>query len=154
MQMLVEALNRYIAAKGYIEAVKMIWLSEHNQSQEHKVMTILPMHMLGAFALELFFKAWLLHAGKSSVEVKGYGHDLSKLHTDAKLAGLPDIPALDDVVHIFADPHKDFSYRYLESDITLTIANWPNVFMVVDHLDAAVDCYVGASASKGLQPGH
>lgn len=152
--MLVEALNRYITAKGYFQAIYMIWQSPDNKSPESTVMTVLPMNMLAAFSLELYFKAWLLQSGKSSNEARAYGHDLNKLYADCKSASLPKLHALDDVVALFSGPHGDFSYRYIEDGAVLQTANWSNVLGVMTRLDTEVDRYVGASASMGLQPGH
>jgi hypothetical protein len=153
--MIPEAENRYVSAKQYQNVVKMIFLSPLNQSMSDKIATFMAMGMLAAFSLELFFKSWLLEAGTPSAEVKKYGHDLQGLYEKAVKLGFPgNIPNLPETVNLFAGPHKDFSYRYHESNDVFTIPNWINVFPVFDELNRVVDEFIGASASVGLLPGH
>lgn len=149
----VEALNRYIAGKGYVEAAKSVFLSPDNQTEARIKLTILPAHMLGAFSLELFFKAWLLQSGMESAKVRKYSHDLNALYAATNAAGLPAIRNLSNVVSIFAEAHGDFTYRYIDQGDVVTTANWHNVFPVIDQLDFAVDRFIGASRWQGVEPG-
>lgn len=131
----------------------MVLSSEHYNGPRITMM-ILPTHMLGSFALELFLKAWLLGSGTEKARVRDFGHDLRKLYAAAKKHGLPDISSLHEVVELFDAPHGDFVFRYIESGTIVTPANWPMVIPIMDILDTEVDELIGASASKGLQPGH
>ena len=148
-----EAILRYSTAKGYIQACKMIVLSDHYKDQ-NVVATILPLHMLGGFALELYLKAWLLGSGRSSKDVRGYGHDIKNLYDDAKTDGLREIDKLKEMKDHFADPHSDFTYRYIGPGDQMDNTNWPSAFRAFDELDREVDGYLGASSSYGLQAGH
>lgn len=148
-----ETINRYVAGKSYIESAKMIFTSPH-YSGPRVIQATLPMHMLIGFALELLFKSWLLGSGEDSKKVRGFGHDISKLFDAATTDGLPTIPHLDKLVDLFAAPHADFSFRYLEEGAKIDTANWHNVFPLLDQLEIAVDTFIGASAERGLEPGH
>ena len=141
-----EATHRYSTAKGYLEAAKMIFLSEHHEGHR-VVLAALPLHMLVSFAMELYFKAWLLKFGVPSADVRKFGHRLADLHTAAKTANLPAIPSLDDVVRLFAGPQADFTYRYIGEKDDVRVAAWTVVFPILDQLDAAVDRFVGATAA-------
>lgn len=147
-----EAILRYSTAKGYVQACVMIFRSEHYQT--HAIATILPLHMLAAFALELYFKAWLLKAGIASKIVREYGHGLNSLYFQAVTFGLPVIERLEETKGHFAGPHSDFTYRYMNPGDEMGNTNWPVAFKVLYELDFAVDTFIGASASHGLQPGH
>src|SRR5688500_5428466 len=118
-----EATMRYTTAKGYVQACKMIVLSAHYKGA-YKGSVMLPLHMLAGFAAELYLKAWLLHAGVASTDVKNYGHKLTELFTDASKAGLPAILQLDKVISHLAGPHSDFTYRYIMPGDQLTDTNW------------------------------
>lgn len=131
----------------------MIVLSDHYKDQ-NVVTTILPLHMLAGFALELYLKAWLLQAGRSSKEVKNYRHDIKTLYDHAKMDGLPAIEKLQELKDHFAGPHSDFTYRYIEPGSQMNDTNWTVAFRVFDELNREVDTFLGASAAHGLQPGH
>jgi hypothetical protein len=125
-----------------------------NRYESHKTAVILPLHMLAAFALELYLKSWLLGVGKTSGEVKKYGHDIQRLYDDATRYGLPNIDQLQDLVGHLAGPHEGFTYRYIDSKDRIENTNWPVAFNVLYQLDCEVDKSIGASASHGLEPGH
>ena len=147
-----EATLRYSTAKGYIQACKMIVLSEHYAS--NIITVVLPMHMLAAFGLELYLKAWLLRAGIKSKVVRGYGHSVEGLYVEAKRLALPEIDKLQEMKDHFAGPHSDFTYRYISPGAEMDNTNWLLAFDVFDELDVVVDKFIGASVSHGLQPGH
>ncbi len=148
-----EATYRYSAAKSFLESAKMIYLSEHHAG-DREVLVVLPMHMLASFALELFFKAWLLKFGLPSADVRRFGHRMADLYTAARTARLPAIAMLDDVVALFAGGEPDFTTRYVGEKDNIQTAAWQTVFPVLDQLNIEVDRFVGASAGKGLEPGH
>src|SRR3569832_623825 len=132
-----EATHRYSTAKGYLEAAKMIFLSEHHEGHR-VVLAALPLHMLVSFAMELYFKAWLLKFGVPSADVRKFGHRLADLHTAAKTANLPAIPSLDDVVRLFAGPQADFTYHYIGKKDNVHVAAWTENKPNHDQHDAAV----------------
>jgi hypothetical protein len=148
-----EALNRYITAKSYMEACKLIQTSSHYEGSRI-IQSVLPLHMLLGFSLELFFKAWLLGKGEGSSEVRAFGHRLAELFSASQASDLPNIAGLGSLVSLVAAPHEDFTYRYIGDGATVTTANWPVVLTVLDDLDVAVDTLLGASVSRGLRPGH
>lgn len=147
-----EAMLRYVTAKGYIQSCKIILYSEHYE--KNQTLTLLPMHMLAGFSIELYFKAWILGAGGESAKVKKYGHDIFSLFSDVKNIGLPYINGIDALVEQFSGSHSDFTYRYIESGAVVRDTHWPIALKVFDDLDTKVDTFLGASAQFGLQPGH
>lgn len=147
-----EAEMRYSTARGYMIACKMLFSSPQRAGRE--IATILPMHMLAGFALELFLKAWLLKAGLASLDVRGMGHDIKKLYRRSKEKNLPFVLGLDSVVDALAAPHGDYTFRYMNSSDKMVALGWAGTFPIFDQLDIAVDTFVGASASHGLLPGH
>lgn len=149
-----EALNRYVTAKGYKEAAKHVFVSPHLDTEERRTSVILPLNMLTGFALELYFKSWLLAAGRPSDKVRGFGHKVGSLFNEVLSEGMPAISQLDEVVNALASGHEDFTFRYLESGDQINLINWEPAFQALDQLDAAVDAKIGASAAKGLSPGH
>lgn len=148
-----EAVMRYSTAKGYLQACKMIFTSQH-YCGSNIIAAVLPLHMLAAFALELYLKAWLLRAGVNSKEVRCFGHKIADLYESAKGRDLPTSHRLSELVSHFASPHADFTYRYIESYTKLDDTNWLLAFKVLEDLDRDVDVYLGASAAYGLEPGH
>jgi hypothetical protein len=88
-----------------------------------------------------------------ATKVRAYGHDLEKLYTQAATMGLPS-EKFEELKSHFAKPHSDFTYRYMNSTDSIVNTNWPLAFKTFDELDYAVDSFIGASASKGLRPGH
>lgn len=148
-----EAVMRYVTAKGYIQSAKMITLSEHYK-KEYITTSILSIHLLGGFALELYYKSWLLGSGVSSKEVRNFRHDIKSLHDAAVGKELPSINGLIPLKDHLAGPHADFTFRYIEDGATVRNTNWPVAFQVFYQLDVTVDSHVGASASQGLTPGH
>ena len=149
-----EAIHRYHTAKSYFQSSIMIERSPERNSEARKTMTLLPMSMLVGFALELYFKAWLLAAGRPSLEVQRYGHRMKELYAEARKDGLPLIPKLDEMVAAVSAGHEDFSFRYIKDGKTVNTINWEAAFLPLDELDTVVDRRVGASASCGLVPGH
>ena len=115
---------------------------------------VLPLHMLSAFGLELYLKAWLLKAGIKSKVVRGYGHNVEDLYVEAKRLVLPEIDKLEEMKDHFAGSHSDFTYRYISPGAEMDNTNWPLAFKVFYELDFQVDKFIGASASHGLEPGH
>lgn len=149
-----EAINRYSTAKGFFQSSIMIFRSPERNSPSREVLTILSINMLQGFAIELYFKAWLLAANYSSKSVRAYGHKVEKLYADAKKEGLPSTPFLDDLVAALSKGHEDYTFRYIDEGDTIANVHWERAFKVLDDLDTVVDAKIGASASHGLTPGH
>ena len=132
----------------------MIFLSEHYEGDRIRALTF-PMHMLAAFSIELYMKAWLLSAGVASQDVRKMGHKLGELYRAALRNGLERQPEFGAVIMLFGPQHEDFTYRYADPvDRTIHTAVWGEVFPILDKLDIVVDEFIGASKSKGLEPGH
>ena len=148
-----EAILRYSTAKGYVQCIKIIFLSDEYKDKD-EVTAILPMHMLAGFALELYLKAWLLGSNVDSKSVSKFGHDVCALYAEAIRVDLPTINGLEPLKNHLARPHADFTFRYLESSDIIQNTNWPVAFQVFGELDAVIDTMIGASASQGLPPGH
>ena len=132
----------------------MIATSPLRSDESKVVLTVLPMNMLIGFALELYFKAWLLDAGRPSAKVKALSHEITALHNEARIEGLPLIPLLDQLVEALSPGHEDFTHRYINSGDEVSLIKWPLAFAALQDLDTAVDAKIGASASMRLKPGH
>lgn len=133
-----EAVSRFAAARGYLEAIKMICTSPHMNSEGRVVYTILPLNMLAGFALELYFKSWLLLKGRPSKEVRAYGHKVGTLFSAARNHGLPDVDKLDQVVESLGPGHEDFTYRYINSGDEISLIKWELAIPALDSLDDIV----------------
>jgi hypothetical protein len=150
-----EALARYTAAKGYYQSAAIILRSPDRSEGGREVITLLALCMLTGFALELYFKAWLLACGRPSKEVRKYGHCLDDLILSATENGLPVQPELSKLVGQLMHGHEDFTYRYLSPTGTVSYPpDWVHAYKVMRWLNAIVDDKVGASAAHGLIPGH
>lgn len=149
-----EAVNRYHTAKGYFQSAIMISRSPHRKGEDREMLTILSMAMLSGFALELYFKAWLIGAGEDSAVVRKFGHRLTDLFAAARAKGLPAVAQLDELVAALSPGHEDFTFRCIDDGDEVPKLKWELVFAVLDDLDTRVDAKVGASASVGLAPGH
>jgi hypothetical protein len=154
MQVMSEAIHRYHTAKSYFQSAIMICRSPERNTEAREILTILPMSTLAGFALELYFKAWLLSSGYPSPKVRAYGHRVNKLYAEAKIAGLSPIDRLDELVDSLSKGHEDFTFRYIDDGDEVRKLNWELAFTVLHNLDRVVDAKVGASASYGLAPGH
>lgn len=149
-----DALNRYAAAKGFLESTKMIHFSPY-KNEQNEINTFLSTHTLIGFALELYFKSWLIETGYGPMIVQKFGHKIDKLHEECIINGLRKIEGLSELVDLLKVEHGEtYAYRYLDNNHTYSVANWDVCIPVVDELDVAVDQYIGASASKGLAAGH
>ena len=134
-----EADARYMAAKGYLQATRVIAASPLLSDEDQAALTVLPMHMLIGFALELYLKAWLLGAGRTSVVVREWKHDIPTLFLEARIEGLPLIPLLDQLVETIGIDHVKLSYRYVSPGQELSVVTaWPLTFEILGELDAAV----------------
>lgn len=149
------AIIQYSTARGYLQAAKMIWESPHRQGP-NVLAVFLPMHLLLGFAAELYFKAWLLHAGVDASVLRSVSlrHDLRALLESARAHGFSANDWIDELVNKLHDHHKKFEYRYSSSETNYDGSVLPTGFAVFDQLDFIVDQRIGASASQGLEPGH
>ena len=73
-----------------------------------------PGFFLLAHALELALKSYLAACEVSKDDIRDYGHDLKKLHTDCLEKGLPQVEDVDHLVRHLARMNKgpDFPLRY------------------------------------------
>ena len=146
-----DALDFYIAAKGFKEAAKYIHESPHAVGNVGLI--FLPVQTLIGFSLELYFKAWLAYSGlDEDVLRKKYGHNLENLLADSEKAGLTGITRLKDTVEATAGSHSDYTYRYFNRHFSYTAMGLGTTFQVLDALDGIIDTVIGASASAGKFP--
>ncbi|MBP7337823.1 hypothetical protein [Niveispirillum sp.] len=149
-----EAIDRYHVAKGYFQSSIMIFRNPERNSPSREILTLPSMYMLCGFALELYFKSWLLESGRPSENVRRYGHKISKLYEEAKKESLPSLHGLEGLVQDLAPGHENLTFRYMSKDDNFPMLNWEGVFSILNDLDTIVDEKVGASESRGLAPGH
>ncbi len=105
--------------------------------------------MLAGFALELYFKAWLLEVGRPPDEVKAYGHQINDLYAEVIKEGLPVVNLLGQLVGALSKGHgrPDFTFRYIEEGSEVANIKWDVVFEIFEKLDKAVDAKIGATAA-------
>lgn len=151
-----EAIDRYVTAKQYMNAIEVLDTSPHYNSS-NIVLKILPVHLLLGFSLELYFKAWLLGDGMPPGEVRRFGHEIKSLFEECIDRGMSDIPQLEGLVDLAEQGHtrdNNFTFRYFDSRRQYLVMNWHQDRQILSSLDTIVDEKVGASASHGLTPGH
>lgn len=146
-----EAHTRFGTAKGYIQTIYAAISSP--LFQPHQNMEAL--QLLVGFVLELNLKAWLLHSGRSSSEVRKYSHDIASLYADSLEAGMPDVPRLGELVAAVGPAHKDLSYRYIDPvDGGIDPLIWQTVMPIIDAFRVMIDTEIGASVADGFPAGH
>lgn len=147
-----ESIMRYSTAKGYLETCKMIYLSP---LYEDRVILCSPsMHLLIGFSIELFLKSWLLHSDVKSKSVRAAGHKLMTLYDLCRECAFPIVEGLPPLIRSIDEQHRTSAYRYLEPDGIYLHLSFKDAFITMDKLDYCVDDFIGASKSKGLEPGH
>ncbi|MGN6123885.1 MAG: hypothetical protein ACTHOJ_13115 [Sphingomonas oligoaromativorans] len=134
----VEGANRYLTALGYVEAAKINCLGPGGILGPRNAIMTLPVNMLAGFALELYFKAFLLFSGLNSKVVRGYGHHLRDLFDVAKSMEMPAINGLDKLVDDLAEGHEDFISRYVDSGDAIRTADWKVAFSIFERLHDVV----------------
>lgn len=117
-------------------------------------MLLAPRSLLIGFALELYLKACLSHAGTSEGELrsKAFGHNIDRLYAEAVRFRLTDRDEYRILVKQFAARHADFGWRYMDGG-SYSVTNFEYAMTLLDTLDNEVDALIGASASKGLSEG-
>lgn len=140
----------YSTAKGYVQSAFVLMNSADRYQAPTDLTFFYSFHMLIGFAVELYLKAYLLHAGHSGEKLsrQPFGHDLEALSNAATSAGLT-VSGLDQVVMLLADPHGDYTFRYPRPDSSYTVPDLNILFGHLSALDVAVDAVTGASASHG-----
>lgn len=148
------SLDFYVPARSFAEATKLIRSSPHYSGREP--MMFLPIHLLFGFAVELYLKAWLSKAGiePDALARRPYGHHLVNLYRGAIDAGLPNLAGLGEVISVLHGPHSRFEYRYFKSPSSFESLGALQITSSLERLDTEVDRFIGASASRGLEPGH
>ena len=151
------ATHRYSTARGYVKTLHLIQVGKGALGPDaaEKLMpgTILAMSQLAGFALELYGKAWLLGHGLDAEKVRKYGHDITKIYKDAEQHGLVVSDSIRELIDAFVAGHKDFTFRYIEKDVSVNTINWTAAFAVFAQLDLIVDVNIGASEKFSLPPG-
>ena len=149
-----QAILFYASAKGFFQFVQLGQLIPP-RDEAQSLMFLPPKSMLIGFAVEFYFKAWLSHAGASAETLRGraYGHNLHRLFEEACKSGLMPRNEYKALVNQFGPQHADLSWRYMKSGGQYPVSNFDYALQLLDQLDDDVDAFVGASASKGLEPG-
>lgn len=148
------AISFYSTAKGYIQAAYLMmgntarWTEMPNDTP-----IILSFHLQCGFALELYFKSFLLSRGhtEASLRAAAVRHDLDALLALVREAGVEssDAQYLTDLLH---EGHKSFTYRYMDGSNSYVLAPPKKMFKAFSNLDFVVNGNIGASASMGSEP--
>lgn len=139
----------YSTARGYVQSAFCIMCSTERLTLPNDTTFFLSFHMLAAFALELYLKAYLLSCDFTEKEMKEAGHNLEKLYGLAVSEGLKAFGVAEMAKALHAH-HSTFEYRYMRPDTNFRTASLGAIFQTFTALNRFVDTAVGASASKGL----
>lgn len=144
----------YAVAKGYVQSSLLIVSSWDRLQATNDTSFILAFHNLVGFAVELYLKSFLLHAGLSEdvLRSRKMGHKLSALLDAAKDNGFPQAGA-QQIVDYVGPMHETFEYRYMQQGRSYTLMPLPWIFEKLSDLDNIVDAAVGASMAHNKQPG-
>jgi hypothetical protein len=105
----------YAVAKGYVQSAYAMMSNPHRMQLEDDTSLFLAFHMLCGFALELYFKAFLVKKGYSEERLKkrDVGHDFVRLRDFCSSEGLFNTGA-DQLVELLDEKHKNFEFRYMK----------------------------------------
>jgi hypothetical protein len=144
----------YSTAKGYVQSAFVIIVAPHRMQTPDDTTFFLSFHMLIAFSVELYLKAYLRHHGydEKALRAGGVRHNLPKLLEMAKAEGLACAQA-EALVEYLGDKHESFEFRYMKPGGSYKLRPLEEIFAELTALDAAVDAAVGASAAFGRVPG-
>jgi len=148
-----DAIRTYSTAKGYVQSSYLIVTSPDRYRVPDDTTFILSYHMLLGFAVELYLKAYLTHAGHAEAELRSGGvrHNLKKLLELSEEDGF-DLPAAKKLVDYLGAQHGNFEYRYMKPSGSYYVRWQAEVFAELDELDTYVDGEIGASASQARAP--
>lgn len=151
------AIHRYTTARGYVITLHLVQVGKGALGPDaaEKLLpgTILAMSQLAGFALELYGKAWLLGHGLDPETVRKYNHNITKIYEDAEKHGMVLSDNIRQLIAAFVSGHKDFTFRYIEAEVSVNTINWQIAFAVFSELDQIVDEKVGGSKKFGLPTG-
>lgn len=144
----------YAVAKGYVQSAYAIMSNPHRMQLEDDTSFFMAFHMLCGFALELYFKAFLVKKGYSEEQLKkrDVGHDLARLRDLCNSEGFFNTGA-DQLVELLAEKHKNFEFRYMKKSSEYRTADLKAVFSAFSSLDQIIDKIICASTSRGKAPG-
>ena len=147
------AILSYSTAKGYVQSTYLIVTSPDRYQLPDDTIFMLSYHMLLGFAVELYLKAYLGHAGRSEAELRNHQvrHNLQKLLDLSKASGFS-LLAANNLVNYLGEKHGSLEYRYMKPDSSYHVRSQAEVFAELNELDTYVDREIGASASKGKTP--
>ncbi|RWE83476.1 MAG: hypothetical protein E5W28_01915 [Mesorhizobium sp.] len=144
----------YGTAKGYVQSALLLMTNPDRFQAETDASFYLSFHMLIGFATELYLKSYLMHVGYQERELRASGvrHNLNSLLAMAEAKGLSDRGAAV-LVDLLGEHHQSFEFRYMKEGARYPAMNLRRVFEALSSLNRVVDEAVGASASRGKQPG-
>jgi hypothetical protein len=144
----------YSVAKGYVQSAYAMMTNPHRLQLPDDITLFMAFHMLCGFAVELYFKAFLVHKSYTEAELRHrhIRHDLVQLRDKCRCKGLYDTGA-DQLVDLLAEKHKNFEYRYMKRASEYRTMDLRAIFFAFTCLDRAVDTSIGASAARGKAPG-
>ncbi|WP_147283779.1 hypothetical protein [Bosea caraganae] len=148
-----DAIAKYSTAKGYVQSSYVIMASPNRFKIPNDTTFFLSFHMLCGFAVELYLKSFLTHAGYSERTLtRELGHNLQRLHETARAEGLDDFQE-GMLVQLLNKHHGSNEFRYAKRATEYRTANLNEIFLAFSTLDFGIDATVGASASVGKTPG-
>ncbi len=143
----------YSVAKGYVQSAYSMMANPHRLQLPDDITLFMAFHMLCGFAVELYFKAFLIHKGYTEAQLRqrDIGHDLVKLRDRCRCEGLYDTGG-DLLVDLLAEKHKSFEYRYMKRASEYRTSDVRAIFFAFSCLDRLINTAIGASASRGEAP--
>jgi len=144
----------YSTAKGYVQSAYVLMANPLRYSVPDDTTFFMSFHMLCGFALELYFKAFLSHHGwdEKSLRSKRLRHNLRELHKEVVALGLTSKIAAQ-LLEVLAERHEDFTFRYVRRETKYLARDLQLIFKDFSIVDTIVDDAIGASASRGKEPG-
>ena len=146
--------RNYSTAKGYVQSSMLIVSSMDRLQTRDDSSFVLAFHNLIGFAVELYLKSFLLHAGltEKMLRSREMGHKLGALLEAAAKERFP-VMAARELVDYVGPGHETFEYRYMQEGATYAVKPLRWIFEKLSELDIAVDMAVGASAAHNRAPG-
>ena len=143
--------EEYAVAKGYVQSLYLILTNPARLQAPDDTSFYPAFGLLAGFAVELYLKAYLIHRGVSTADLRkgAVAHKLAILAAMCKTKGLSDVK-LDWLVRKLGDHHASYEFRYMKPSSEFYPIDLHRLFKAFSRLDRAVDVAIGASASKRL----